>query len=438
MNRFPCKPGSRIVGLLVLLPLLWAARAAATTTSAALNYATPLPARIAAVRVENLAGHLTVTQGPAFKVTATVVAAGEDAAAAQALAASVKLDTTESGGQFTVHVHYPVSRYRSYVYAPTAGSAGSSDDGGSACFLGLFCFNGGGSGAEEYQGTRVRVQRGGSGADLHVDVVVELPAKLQASFLNYVGRSDFTGLQNDLRIKTSSGDAYASGVTGNFGADTGSGDVNIRDLTGNLNADTGSGDVHAAKITGDLIADTGSGDVFVDGFKGSVHADTGSGDVHMSNGAGETLYADTGSGDVFIQGTQGDMRLDTGSGDVHIAKASGSLHADTGSGGVHAESYTSGASVWADTGSGDVTLAGDLSALRKLYIDTGSGDATLRSSTGLSLQLAASCDHCAIHVNLPGMRNVVSQRYSFSADLGAAEGSGTISTGSGDITVSQE
>ena len=402
----------------ILAAAMAAHAAAAATVQTTLNYAGPLPGGITSLKVENLAGHVSVTQGPGFAVTATVVAGGSDQSAARTLAQTVKLDTSQAGSQFIVHVHYPVNRYKSFWYpAQNNNSEGSSDN---FCILGFFCVNGGGNNLS-YQDTEVRVYRGGSrGAPLHVDLVIQVPARAQFALVNYFGRSDLQGLQNDIRVKTSSGDAYASNITGTF------------------SADTGSGDVHVKNLNGDFGADTGSGDVYAEGFKGSVHADTGSGDVHLSNGGGPRLYADTGSGDVTFKDVSGDMKLDTGSGDVHINGGKGSLHADTGSGQVVATRYTSGDSIWADTGSGDVDLSGDLSAMRKLYIDTGSGDATLHTSAGLSLHLDATSDSGDLNINLPGMRDVVTHRGSLSADFGQAEGRGTISTGSGDITVSHE
>ncbi len=406
---------------LALLGLFLAGQAQATTTTTqtTLSYAKPLPAGILSLKLENLAGHLSVSQGSHFQVTATVVDGGKDPATAQALAQSVHFDTQQSGSGFTVHVHYPVDHYTRYNY-PDNDNNPTGNNGGNFCFLGVFCVNDGGSNLT-YQGTEVNVYRNGNrGTPLHVDLVVRVPAGMALALVNYAGLTEANGIHNDLRVKTSSGD------------------VRVSDMHGQFTVDTGSGDVHVANLSGDFTADTGSGDVFAEGFKGNVHADTGSGDVHLSNGGGQLLYADTGSGDVTFSKVSGDMKLDTGSGDVHIDGAKGSLHADTGSGEVVATDYTSGDSIWADTGSGDVNLTGDLSAMRKLYIDTGSGDATLRTSAGLSLHLDASSDSGDLNINLPDMRNVVTHRGSFSADFGKAEGRGTISTGSGDITVSHE
>lgn len=402
---------------LAFLALLLAgqAQAEAITTRSTISYAGPLPTGIASLKLENLAGHLSVTQGSSFLVTATVVAGGMDQAAALALAQSVRFDTNLSGNSFTLHVHYPVDEYTSYNY-PNSDNAASENNN---CF-GIFCFNDGGSNLS-YQGTKVHVYRGGDrGTQLHVDLVVQIPAGMALTLVNYAGLTEANGIKNDLQVKTSSGDAHISDVHGQF------------------SADTGSGDVHVANLTGDLTADTGSGDVFAEHISGNVHADTGSGDVHVSESNSQTLYADTGSGDVTFSNVKGDMKLDTGSGDVRLDGANGSLHADTGSGDVIAKNYTGGESIWADTGSGDVSLAGDLSAVRKLYIDTGSGDATLKTTASLSLHLDASSNSGDVNIDLPDMHNMAMHRGKFVADFGKAEGKGTISTGSGDINVMHE
>jgi DUF4097 and DUF4098 domain-containing protein YvlB len=394
------------------------AQAANASFQTTLGYAAPLPAGVASLKLENLAGRLSITQGSRLQVTATVVAGGKDQASAQALAQSVHFDTSRSGNEFTLHVHYPVGQYTSYSY-PDNSSDSDGSNGGNFCFLGVFCINGSGNNLN-YQGTQVNVYRNGDrGTPLHVDLSVQVPAGMTIAIVDYAGLTEADGLKNDLSVKTSSGD------------------VRVGDMQGKFSADTGSGDVHVAKLNGDFTADTGSGDVFADDVTGDVHADTGSGDVHVSNSHSQTLYADTGSGDVIFSNVKGDMTLDTGSGDVRLDGAEGSLHADTGSGEVIAKNYTSGTKVWADTGSGDVSLSGDLSAIRKLYIDTGSGDASLKSAAGLSLHLDASSDSGDVNINLPDMHNMSMRRGKFVADLGKAEGQGTISTGSGDINVSK-
>ncbi|HVA55461.1 MAG TPA: DUF4097 family beta strand repeat-containing protein [Gammaproteobacteria bacterium] len=393
------------------------AQAVTATIQTTLNYARTLPAGIVSLKLENLAGHLTVTQGTRFQVTATVVAGGKDEATGQALARSVRFDTSQSGNGFTLHVDYPVNQYTSFNYPDNDNNSAGN---GSHCFIGVFCVNDGGNNLS-YQGKAINIYRNGNrGTPLHVDLVVQVPAGLALTLVNYAGLTEVNGIKNDLQVKTSSGDVHVSDVHGQF------------------SADTGSGDVHVAGLTGDFTADTGSGDVFAEHISGNVHADTGSGDVHVSEANSQILYADTGSGDVTFSNVKGDMKFDTGSGDVRLDDANGSLHADTGSGDVIARNYTGGESIWAGTGSGDVSLTGDLSAVRKLYIDTGSGDASLKTTDGLSLHMDASSNSGDVNINLPHMHNMAMHRGKFIADFGKAEGSGTISTGSGDINVTHE
>ncbi len=401
------------LGLLLATPV----QAAPVTVQTSLNYAGPLPTGIASLKLENLAGHVSVTQGSSLMVTATVVAGGQNQADAQALAQGVRFDTSQSDNSFTLHVHYPVDQHTSFYYPD---NDNQSADRNNHCFMGLVCVNGGGSNLS-YQGKEVHVpQSSDRGTPLHVDLVVQLPAGMSLALVNYVGLTEAHGIKNDLRVKTSSGDVRVSGMHGQF------------------SADTGSGDVHVADLTGDFTADTGSGDVFAEHVSGNLHADTGSGDVHVSESHSQILYADTGSGDVTFSNVKGDMKLDTGSGDVRLVGAIGSLHADTGSGDVIARNFTGGESIWADTGSGEVSLEGDLSAVRHLYIDTGSGDATLKTTAGLSLHLGASSNSGDVNINLPDMHNMAMHRGKFVADFGKAEGKGTISTGSGDINVMHE
>ncbi len=395
-SRKPLKYGTFLFIVSTALGLTGVVWAASPVTNT-LSQSIAVPAR-ASVKVENLVGHMTVTQGNGpLQVTATVVAGGSQA---QALAQSVKLDVSTAGNQVTVHVHYPVDQYNTYLYNPPQAKDARSEADDNNCFL-VFCFNGGSS--IEYQDRHVRVNENSTrGTPLYVDVAIQLPAGVETTLVNPFGRVDNRNLANKLTVKTNSADVYVT------------------------------------KLTGDLYADTGSGDVDADQVTGDVYADTGSGNVNVSNAVSQTLNADTGSGDVSFNHVKGDMKCDTGSGDCTLDDAGGSLHANTGSGDVMAKNYISGDSVWADTGSGDVHLSGDLSGLRKLYIDTGSGEAVLRTSTGLSMHLVASSDSGDVSVNLPGISNVTVKDSYFSGDLGKAEGQGTISTGSGDISVSHQ
>lgn len=325
------------------------------------------------VSVENLVGHMTVTQGPSFQVTATVVAGGSKA---QALAGSVKLDVDTSGNQVTVHVHYPVDQYDSYRYV-----ADDGHDHDKVCVLGIVCFHGSGSSSMEYQGRQVRVYRGeGEGVPLHVDVAVRIPAGMQAKLVNAAGLLEANGLANRLTLDTSGGDVYAHKLGGDLVASTNGGDLHVQELKGNLQAATDGGDLYLGQVTGD---------------------------VH----------------------------LDSDGGDGHVSHATGSLEAHTGGGDLYVTDYTSGSNVSLHTGGGDLDLAGDLAAARNLDVGTGGGDADLKVRN-LSLHLDASSGGGDISVRLPNASGVDSSDNHYSADIGKAQGRGSISSGGGDISVS--
>ena len=99
---------------------------------------------------------------------------------------------------------------------------------------------------------------------------------------------------------------------------------------------------------------------------------------------------------------------------------------------------TLGPSLAADTGSGDVTLSGDFTAVTKLDIDTGSGDVTLETSPGHAVpqvRMAIGTGSGDIALDLPSSRITRTRHGDVQAEIGSATGAGSISTGSGDVTL---
>jgi hypothetical protein len=346
------------------------------------------------VSVENLVGHVEVTQGGSeLGITATVVAGGKDKAAAQALADTIKFDVSNSDNHIRVHVHYPVDAHESYQYIPTHSNA---HDQGGARVLGFRI--GTSSSSLTYQGHDVRVYKGKSeGVPLHVDLSVKLPAGVDAEVDNHVGRIQAHDLNNTLALKTDSGDVSTKAITGNLKIRTGSGDVNVAAQEGSAGVHTGSGDVTVRQITGAADLHTGSGDIDGQGMHG------------------DSLTMETGSGDIELDDISGALKLETGSGDVTL----------TGVGQVPKARI--------ECGSGDIVMRGDLSKMQAFDLETGSGDVTLVTSQPPAVHL--DIDGSDIDTSWPNLRNTQSSRRHFSADVGAATGQGRIRTGSGDVTL---
>lgn len=358
-----------VPALVLVASSTWAATGATRTLTAS-----PAVPAGASIRVENLAGHMSVSQGPVFKVTASVMAGGDNA---QALAQSIRLDVSTGAGQVTVHVHYPVDSHDSYRMRSDSGN----DE---FCMLGIFCFHASGHSNFDYQGTRVSVyQNVGTGTPLYVNVAVELPAGMQASLLNAAGLLQAASLNNALTLQTRGGD------------------IDAREIRGDLTTASGGGDTHlSAIVSQNLVVNTAGGDLAAGQLDGSAQLNTGGGDLTV-NGARGSLQTASGGGDTTLSGNLASL---------------GTLKARSGG--------------------GDLRLTGELGALRQLDIRTGGGDAVLRV-TGLDMHLNAQAGGGDVSVHLPGVANVRSSDSLFSGDLGKAAGSGTISSGGGDITVTQ-
>lgn len=348
------------------------------------------------VSVENLVGQMNITQGSGqLEVTATVVAGGKDQAAAEALAKTIKLSVNNSGKHVSVHVDYPVDQYDRYRYDRTPGGRSEDHD---DCLFGFLCGNS--SSSVDYQGERVRIySRHGDGVPLYVDVAVKLPAGVSADLTNHVGFIKALAVKNDLSLHSDSGDMQANKLTGNFNADTGSGDIGLADQDGAVVIRTGSGDVKASNV------------------KGSLNIHTGSGDISGGNIQGDTLETVTGSGDVVLDDLTGSLNMRAGSGDIRLSDIK-----------AHAGTTIS-------TGSGDITLAGDLSGMEGFELRAGSGDITLSTSQPPAVHLDISTGSGDINMHWSGVNNVTTSDDSFSGDIGTAKTVGKIHTGSGDVTL---
>ncbi|HET7922362.1 MAG TPA: DUF4097 family beta strand repeat-containing protein [Gammaproteobacteria bacterium] len=348
------------------------------------------------VVVENLVGQMTVTQGsgPQVEITATVVAGGEDQAEADALAKLIRLSVDQSGKQLKVHVDYPVDQYDRYAYNPPR----KAGDDVEHCLFGFLC--GVGNSSLDYQGERVRVYQGGhQGVPLYVDVDVKVPAGINADVTNHIGFIKLKGTHSDVTLHADSGD------------------VQINDTSGTLDVDTGSGDVGVADQSGALSIGTGSGDVKVMRVKGNLNLHTGSGDIFGGKLSGDTLKARTGSGDVTLDTVTGALDMRAGSGDLYL------------------RNITSQGPATLHTGSGDITLSGNLSGMNGFDLHAGSGDITLITDQPPAVHLDIGTGSGDISVHWPGVNNATSSDDSFTGDIGAARATGRIHTGSGDVTL---
>jgi hypothetical protein len=332
------------------------------------------------ISVENLVGHVEVTQGgDKLKVHATVVAGGADAAAARKLADTIKLAVKRDGDKLAIHVDYPLASHDSYRYIPTDGE---SDHHG-VSFLGMH-FGGRSHSSLRYQGHDVDVYRGGDeGVPLHVDLAVKLPRGTHASIDNRVGLITASHLDNVLVLKSDSGDIHADTVSGKLKAISNAGDIEVRHIAGKAELHTNAGD-----ITGQH--------------------------VHVKR-----LAARTASGDIDLKDMDGEMKINTGNGDIDLRGMSQVPH------------------LTAHTGNGDIKIKGDLSGLRDFDLASGHGDIRLVTGQFPPVHLDIETGMGDIDVNWPDIANVKRTRHHYTGDVGDASGDGRIQTGMGDVTLAQ-
>lgn len=239
-------------------------------------------------------------------------------------------------------------------------------------------------------------------------------------------RKDAPALRVDLVIRAPAGAKLT--------VDNHLGEIVANAYSGELRLDGGSGLLRSTNGEGRLILDNGSGRVEVVGHRGEVAADTGSGSVTITD-CECSVFADTGSGSVEIRNGSGKAAADTGSGRVTIENFSGSVAADTGSGSVRARAVSNVRELDVETGSGDIGVEGDLSALERLRIDTGSGSVNLRSSGIPSMEIRISTGSGGVDVNAPGA-TVRESNDVWTVRMKEATGSGIIDTGSGSVDLS--
>jgi len=348
-----------------------------------------------ALKVENLVGRMTVSQGSGdvAVIRATVVAESD------ALAQSIEFNLTESSGRNSLEVVYP--KQHSSLFYSTEGHRYNT--------------------STKYQGRKFHITSSSNrdATDLHVNLDIALPADTgTARLINHVGSVELTAVSGNVDVDSGAGTVSSVDGKGRLRADTGSGSVKVVGHRGEVRADTGSGSVVFEQIQGNVGADTGSGTVHISGISGSADVDTGSGSVTLEDVIGDMIEADTGSGSVTAKGIRGRFSADTGSGSVKVSELSDCEALDI------------------DTGSGRVVVQGDLSALERMRIDTGSGSVLVKATQIPSMRLSVKVRSGNIDIDVPDLQGVRKSGNKFEAQLGSGRGVGVIDTGSGSVKFS--
>lgn len=361
---------------------LLAASLPALATSATVSRAWQFkPESSAGLTVRNLIGDVRIERGtdPRIYISAKVTIDAASEAEANRLAGLIDFRTSDVGAGSRLDVRLPRSAFPK-IY---------SERGASGWWTVSYV---------EHLGERIQLTRDKDAAPaVRVDLLIRAPAGANLDVSNTFGDSSAQGYSGKLRL------------------------------------DGGSGQLTSTGGDGVVELDNGSGAVVVSGHRGRVVADTGSGSVKITDCECE-IVADTGSGSVDIQKGKGSVTADTGSGGVEVLGFAGPFAADTGSGAVIAKGLSDVRSLHVDTGSGSVTVEGDLSAIGNMDIDTGSGSVSLRSPAQPSLELRIDTGSGGVEVTAPGATIRESDDETI-VRMKEGAGSGVIDTGSGSVDI---
>lgn len=329
-----------------------------------------------AVRISDLAGHVSVVAGDGDRVVVLVRRQGRDAG-------RLRVEADERAGTLTVRVPgdrlvYPELGLHSRVTL-RVGEDGLFGD-----------------------GRRMTVAGSGSGPEARADLTVQVPRGLRAAIEVGAGPVEARGVPAELDLRTGSGRVHADGTGGALRVRTGSGNVEAAATAGRLEVHTGSGDVEVRDASAAVELRTGSGDIRVRGrVGGSFRAHTGSGSVTAGDIKGEAVDVRTGSGGIRIAAVAADdVTLHTGSGSVRadLARAPSGLSVDTGSGSVElALPRDASADLDIRTGSGGIRTEAPLQLLWnershvRGRLGSGGPDYVIRTGSGsVSLKAADS------------------------------------------------
>ena len=263
--------------------------------------------------------------------------------------------------------------------------------------------------------------------------------------LNVLCESDFgslstTGLQGNIKGKTSSGSIKAAQIDGPVDLDTSFGSIDCRNIAGpTVLLHSNSGSITAADVKGEAKAVTSFGSITCNIFSGTtLDLKTDSGRIAISDATCRTCLAVTSYGSVACNRLKGDtVKLKSGSGSLDLAAVEApDLDISTSFGSIRAQEITT-AKLTANSGSGSINLVctpatpADLTA--EVKSSFGSIDFTAPPRFGGQVDLRT--DFGSIHTALPVTVSGDLDKKKVAGTVGEGKGLLRMQTGSGSINL---
>ncbi|HVT35035.1 MAG TPA: DUF4097 family beta strand repeat-containing protein [Nevskiaceae bacterium] len=175
-----------------------------------------------------------------------------------------------------------------------------------------------------------------------------------------------------------------------------------------------------------------SADIRVQGVRGSVEVNSVSGDINLDVKSAQ-VSAQTVSGDVHVQAPATSTKVNSVSGDVVVRGVSGALQGEAVSGSLDVDGGPM-SDVHVNSISGDVDLSVSLADRAKVAAETLSGDVKLRLPSAPSAQLTLKSFSGDVRSDYNA---VPAQAKRYEAAMGAGGGSISLSSFSGDVSITR-
>ena len=189
----------------------------------------------------------------------------------------------------------------------------------------------------------VKVDNGASSwfsDDEGTELTINIPRGSQIGFGGVSTDVDVRGFEGVVELGVVSGDLYLDGGNSRIKVQTVSGDIEIHDSNGRVRVKTVSGDVESFNTTGDASYSSVSGDILIEDGGRDLRLETVSGDVEVNNKDMDNVGGHSVSGDIEIKGDPvagGTIEFDSVSGSIRLrlgGDVNASFDVETGSGSI--------------------------------------------------------------------------------------------------------
>jgi len=267
---------------------------------------------------------------------------------------------------------------------------------------------------------------------------ITAPRRVNVLCLSDFGSLSATGLQGNIKGKTSSGSIKAGQIDGPVDLDTSFGSIDCRSLAGpTVLLHSNSGSITAADLKGEAKMVTSFGSITCNTFSGTtLDLKTESGRIAIADATCRTCLAVTSYGSLACQRLKGDtVKLKSGSGSLDLAAIEApELDISTSFGSVKAQEITT-AKLTGGSGSGSIHIVCTPASPADLTAEVKSsfGSIHFTAPPGFSGQVDLGTDFGSIHTALPVTVSGNLDKKKVTGNVGEGKGLIRLQTGSGSI-----